>query len=50
VYTTDTNGLPPYVIFAFDSSFTKEKLSEKLNAAPLAQPHEAYVAQGVRPC
>lgn len=48
-YTVDTNGLPPYVIFAFDSSFTKETLSKKLAEAPLAVPHEAYARQGVRP-
>ena len=48
-YTVDTNGLPPYVIFAFDSSYSKETLSKKLAEAPLAEPHEAYKQQGVNP-
>jgi len=48
-YLSDSNGLPPYVVFAFDSSFTKETLHQKLNAMPLAQPHAAYAAQGVKP-
>jgi hypothetical protein len=47
-YTVDTNGLPPYVVFAFDSSYTKETLAKKLGEAPPAQAHEAYAAQGVR--
>lgn len=48
-YTKDTNGLPPYVIFAFDSSYTKEALAQKLGEVPPVEPHEAYAAQGVRP-
>jgi hypothetical protein len=49
LYTMDTNGMPPYVIFAFDSSYTMETLRQKLTDVPPAQPHEAYASNGVQP-
>jgi hypothetical protein len=47
-YTKDANGMPPCVVFAFDSSYTKETLEKKLREVPPVEPHEAYAALGVR--
>ncbi|MGB7238702.1 MAG: DUF6602 domain-containing protein [Rhodococcus sp. (in: high G+C Gram-positive bacteria)] len=47
-YTKDTNGLPPYVVFAFGSSYTMQTLEKKLRELSPVEPHEAYAAQGVR--
>lgn len=48
-YMLDTNGLPPFIVIAFESRISRDTLWQRLTDAPLVEPHPFYAAAGMKP-